>query len=255
MCGALKNVIEMPVLPPILTELGYSEEEIKDILNLPGRKKKEARPTDPVLSLIPTRTGPKLMNATWWLKLHNDTLEPDTQWSTFNCRSTQLLSSPLHKIPPKSYRSIVIAEGFYEWQPIYQGGVLYSGLSEEEKKKPPKPVSKQKYLIHKPGQLMFLAAMCKHWVDDDGNAKASTGVITLPPHPAFSDIHHKSFPLVIKDEELSDWLDRTMPTEHFEPLFNLTDVREPFEAIVADEPELLGTDQHPYLLTPGKIKT
>lgn len=97
---------------------------------------------------------------------------------------------------------------------------------------------------------MMLAAMCKHWVGLDGQALVSTGVITLPPHPDCLDIHYKSFPLELQQNELDRWLDKSIPHEEFEPLFKLTDYRRSLEAVPVNEPyfEPIGD---PVPLIPG----
>ncbi len=235
MCGSISNVTDHPLLPWILTELGYSVEEIERIIGLRPNSKRDLRPTDRVLSIIPTKGGGEVMPAVWWLKLDKDTLKPDTKWATFDCQLRRLLTSKIHTIPPRSYRSVVLVEGFFEWQPVFSGGRLYTELSEEEQQKPPKPIAKHRYLIHQPGKIMLLGAMCKHWLDQSGQPLASTGVITLPPHPSFLDIHSKSFPLVLNWDELDTWLDPKIPHDHFEPLFNLTSFRQELEAVPVND--------------------
>lgn len=250
MCGAIYNVNDHPALPGILSEAGYTQEEIEDILGNVVNPKRELRPTDRVLSLVPTKEGRQVMSAVWWLKLDKQTLKPDTQWASFNCQSRRILTSKMHTIPPRSYRAVVFARGFFEWQPIYPGGRLYTALTPDEQKKPLKPIAKHRYLIHDPDKIMLLAAMCKHWVGPDGEPVVSTGVITLPPHPDFLDIHYKSFPLELQQNELDRWLDKSIPHEEFEPLFKLTDYRRSLEAVPVNEPafEPIGD---PVPLVPG----
>lgn len=250
MCGAINNVNEHPLLPGILSELGYSQEEIEEIINLRLSPKRELRPTDRLLSVVPTKGGREVMSAVWWLKLDKESLKPDTRWATFNCQSRRLLTSKIHKIQPRSYRSVVFARGFFEWQPIYPGGRLFTGLSKEEQQKPPKPVAKHRHLIHQPGKIMLLAAMCKHWLDQAGQPLVSTGTITLPPHPDFLDIHYKSFPLVLDWDELDTWLDPDIPHEHFEHLFNHTTYRQELEAVPVNETEFDPVGD-PIPLAPG----
>lgn len=245
MCGELYNVNDYPGLPGILSGAGYSPEEIDDMLGRPrdgspreteplGPLRKQLKPTDPVPALVPTRKGPRLMPATWWLVLDKTTLKP-TRWASFNCRSDRVFSSPMHRNEPRSYRSVVIAQGFVEWQPIYSNGRLWLDLSAEEQQHPPKPVAKQRYLIQRPdGRPMLFGAFCKHWLQEDGSPLASTGIITLRGHRQFANIHHQSFPLVLLDNELADWLNPALPTEHFADLLTLTEVREPFEVIPLD---------------------
>lgn len=247
MCGAIFNVSDYPLLAPLLEISGYDEADIRKILT-----RRESRPTDPVLTLLPTRNGLRLMPATWWLKLDAKTLQPDTRWATFNCRSDHILTSKLHSIPPRSYRAIVAVEGFFEWQPIYSGGRLYSALTAAEQAKPPKTIAKQRFLVSQPGQLLYLGAMCKHWLDESRQPRASVGIITLPPHPAFVDIHYKSFPLVIRPEELTDWMDTTRPHSEFSALFDLNQVRQPMQAVAVNEPEFEAIEAaEPLILQPA----
>lgn len=250
MCGALYNVNDHPALPGILSEAGYTREQIEDILGRVVNPKRELRPTDRVLSLVPTKSGPQVMSAVWWLKLDTQTLLPDTQWATFNCQSLRILTSKMHTIAPRSYRAVVFARGFFEWQPIYPGGRLFTALTPDEQKRPPRPIAKHRYLIHDQGKIMMLAAMCKHWIGPEGEPLVSTGVITLPPHPDFLDIHYKSFPLVLQPGEIDGWLDKNIPHKKFEPLFNLTDYRHSLEAVPVNEPafEPIGD---PVPLVPG----
>ncbi|MHA7878251.1 MAG: SOS response-associated peptidase family protein [Saccharospirillum sp.] len=235
------------MLEPLLEISGYDEADIRRILT-----KRELRPTDPVLTLLPTRYGLRLMPATWWLKLDAQTLKPDTRWATFNCRSDHLLTSKLHQIPPKSYRAIVVAEGFFEWQPIYSGGRMFTALSEAEQARPPAPIAKQRYRVSSPGQLLYLGAMCKHWLDANQQPRASVGIITLPPHPAFLDVHHKSFPLVIRPDEVGTWMDTHTPLVDFSHWFALNQVRMPMTAVAVNEPQFEPlADAEPRLLLPA----
>lgn len=249
MCGAIYNVNDHPALPGVLSELGYSQDEIDRITGT-MIKRRDLRPTDPVLGLIPTKQGKEVMQAVWWLKLDRESLKPDTKWATFNSRSRSILSSKLHTIPPKSYRSIVFARGFFEWQPVYPGGLLHTELSEEEQQKPPKPMAKHRFLIHQPGKVMLLGALCKHWLHEDGRPLVSTSIITLPPHPGFLDIHAKSFPLVLNWDELDTWLDPKTQHEAFTHLFNSNTFREEFEAIPVDEPNFEPVGE-PVILKPS----
>lgn len=156
--------------------------------------------------------------------------------TSFNCQSRHLFTSKLHSIPPPSYRAVILAEGFFEWQPRYPGDRLFSQLSPQKQAKPPKSIAKQRFLIHKPGDVLYMAAMCKHWVTPSGEPLVSAGSITLPPHPAFLDIHAKSFPLLLNKSELDNWLDPKIPLEAFKDLFEITSFRQALEAVAVNEP-------------------
>ncbi len=258
MCGAIYNVNDFPLLPGLLLELGYTRKQIDDITGNNRRAqdyKRDLRPTDSVFTLVPTRNGIQPMQATWWLALDKETLKPVYRWKSFNCKSTNIFSSKLHSIPPRSYRAVVLARGFFEWQPIYEGGYFYTGLSEELQAKPPKPLHKRRFLIHQPDQVMLMAALCKHWIDKDGNPRVSTGVITLPPHTDFLDIHHKSFPLLLTRDELDDWLNPDIKTREFSHLFELTDFRIDAETYAVNEENFEPVDTRIVLKAKAKLNS
>jgi putative SOS response-associated peptidase YedK len=247
MCGAIYNVNDHPGLPGLLSDLGYTQDEINEITGTMVSDQRELRPTDKVLSLIPTKAGAKVMPATWWLKLDENTLEPDTRWATFNCQSRRILTSKMHSIAPRSYRSVVFARGFFEWQPVYANGRMFTDLSPQEQQRTPKPLGKQRFLIHSAGEIMMLAALCKHWLDSEGRPLASTGTITLPPHPDFLDIHHKSFPLILNRDELDQWLDPAVPNEAYEELFTTTTYRQTLEAVAVTDDEFAPVGEFRWL--------
>jgi len=235
MCGSIYNVFEFPGLTAIeiltLIRENQSREEIEDYIS----KTLNIRPSQELTTIIPSAGSAKAVKATWWLKLHQteDGWMPDQQWKTFNCRSTKILTSPMHKIKPVSRRTLVVAEGFHEWQPIYMGERVFSQLSKDEQQNLPKVIRRQCYLVRPKYGLCRLAALSKKWQDN----KYSTGIITLPRHDAFQDIHSKSFPLALISDEVEDWLNPDMPTVHFKELFNTSKFREPWIATPVVGPE------------------
>ncbi|EAR10167.1 SOS response-associated peptidase family protein [Reinekea blandensis] len=230
MCGFIYNVNDFPLLEPLLDIAGYDEAEIRDII-----RNRYLRPTDTVINLIPSRTGPRLLGATWWLATRADG-SIDNRYNTFNAKAGKLTTSPMHTQHPRSIRSVVPAQGFCEWQPVYKGGRLYSQLPGQPKPSAlPKPERKIQHLITQPDEgLMLLAAVSKLRLDEQGNPKVNTAVITLPPHQAFQDVHHKSFPLVLRPEELTRWLDPKQPWSEFDDLLNLDWFRDAFIARPVD---------------------
>lgn len=164
MCGFIYNVNSFPLLEPILQIAGYDEDEIRDILNHKAR-----RPTEKVLTLVPSRSGPRLLGSTWWLA-SDEHGTPDTKITSFNARAAKVGKSPLHIAKPKSQRSIVLASGFCEWQPIYAGQLLHNDLM--QKGLDPlalKPRRTQQTLIKLPNNsLMLLAAVSKLRIGPNG---------------------------------------------------------------------------------------
>lgn len=230
MCGFIYNVNDFPLLEPILDIAGYDEDEIRDII-----RNKYLHPTDTIINLVPSRTGPRLMGGTWWLAINTEG-EPDPKYASFNSKVSKLANSPLHTRRPRSVRSVVLASGFCEWQPTFKGGYKYTELQALGTiEKLPQVIKKQQYLIEQEGSpLMLLGGVSKLRVTNSGQPKVNTSVITLPPHESFLDIHYKSFPLILNIEELSDWLNPSIPLSEFSYLTELKDFRMTFTAKAVD---------------------
>jgi putative SOS response-associated peptidase YedK len=230
MCGFIYNVNDFPLLEPLLDIAGYDESEIREII-----REHYLRPTDTVLNLVPSRTGPRLLGATWWLATNPDG-SVNTKYSTFNSRAGKLSSSPLHTQGPRSIRSITPVSGFCEWQPIFKGDLKYSQLpGVKPGQKLPMPVRKKQHLIQRQDSpLMLLASVSKLRIDAFGKPKVNTSIITLPPHHQFLDIHHKSFPLVLNQDEIHEWLDPAIPLSRFQHLLDQDSFRHKFEVTEVD---------------------
>jgi putative SOS response-associated peptidase YedK len=231
MCGFIYNVNDFPLLEPLLDIAGYDEQEIRDII-----RQQYLRPTDTVINMVPSRTGPRLLGATWWLATHPDG-SVNTRYSTFNSKAGKLTSSPLHTQKPRSIRSIIPASGFCEWQPIFKGDHLYTDiLGDSQPAQLPPIARKQQCLIQQTDtSLMLLASVSKLRLDKEGLPRVNTSVITLPPHREFLDIHHKSFPLILNLSEIEQWLDPTIPTSEFNELLHQTTFRQDFTVTQVNE--------------------
>jgi len=230
MCGFLYNVSDFSLLAPLLEIAGYDKQQLRDLIG-----HKQLRPTDTLVNLIPSRQGLRLLGATWWLATHVDG-RPNAALATFNARAAKLTTSALHLSSPRSIRSVVVASGFCEWQPIYKGDLLHSQLpGVATATRLPKAKRKQQFLIeHRDNPLLLLGAVSKLRLDASGQPKVNTALITLPPHADFVDIHHKSFPLVLNPDELLNWLDPSVPMHRFGDLLCQTRFRHAFRVTPVD---------------------
>lgn len=243
MCGFIYNVTDYPLLLPLFEIAGYDPNEISDIIQQP-----HLRPTDKVLTLVPTRNGPRLLGSTWWLATNPDG-SVNTSLTSFNSKSAKVGKSPLHLQKPRSLRSVVIGTGFSEWQPIYKGEMSHSeclrrGLDASKLQ----PSRKVQHLIeHTQSPLMLFAAVSKLRVDTEGAAQVNTSIITLPPHHGFIDINAKSFPLILRPSELVNWLNPLTPYSDFNSLFSMDTFRDSFKVsqVSTDSIEESASVKHP----------
>ena len=252
MCGALYNVHSAPevaslhALAMINSGVDFSQIE-KEIGQIYSK-----RPQDVLPTIIPASKQPSLfeqVEAKWWLKLKykQDKWVADNKFSTFNVRTVQIQKSPLHRIKPVSRRSIVLAEGYFEWQNIFVGDKLWTQLTPEQRLNSPKILRKQLYLMRPyiNGQLglAFFAALTKRY----DSQQYSTAIITLPSHPRFRHIHHKSFVLSLIPEKIEDWLNPTIPTKQFVELFERSRIYHCWQATPVESltnPQAVGLSEY-----------
>jgi putative SOS response-associated peptidase YedK len=224
MCGFIYNVTDFPLLLPLFEIAGYNPAEISDIIQKPF-----LRPTDTVLTLSPSRSGPKFMGSTWWLAT-NPNGSVNTSITSFNSKSSKVGKSPLHLQKPRSIRSIVVGSGFCEWQPIYKGEMKFSECIRKGLDPSKLPISRKVQHLIEPTEspLMLFGAVSKLRINLQGLPQVNTSIITLPPHDGFMDIHSKSFPLILRDSELLDWLNPLKPYSDFDNLLSMASFRDSF---------------------------
>jgi putative SOS response-associated peptidase YedK len=121
----------------------------------------------------------------WWKE------EKPPRFATFNAREDKLKSSGVWKGALNSYRCLLPASGFYEW---------------ERKGKERLP-----YYIHrKDGDLMGFAGLYSHWTHPEtGEREATCTIITTATNKLMEKLHDR-IPLTfgsVDDELWSVWLD------------------------------------------------
>lgn len=180
--------------------------------------------------------GRVLEDAIWSLLIERKPdgggFRPAPNYSTFNARAGKLGSSPLWKRRFPSQRAIIPASGFHEWTGP-RGG-------------------KQCHHIRAAAGAIAFAGLYEIW-EFDGQRVPAFAIITLPPHPRFSHIHAKSFPLMLTPDDFELWLDPDLRnTDPFQHLFtshipvplDITPVRSPETLAAMGEAEILPADDH-----------
>jgi len=142
-------------------------------------------PTDPVKIVVQGKCERQIRTAHWWLAMKADTnsdkMVPDNRWQSFNTRSDKILTSPMHSIAPKSFRVVIPAAGYYEWQQT------------------------QAFALSIPDEDIAFGGLAKYWPQ---SGQFSCSIVTLPGHPALAHIHKKSVPLMLRGNAIDQWLDR-----------------------------------------------
>jgi len=104
----------------------------------------------------------------------------DPRYRSFNTRKEKLFTNRSRDFANR--RCIIPASCFYEWKGY-------------------------RYKIQAVDQAIAFGGLYKTWpIMDPKDPHYSCSIITLPPHARFSHIHDKSFPLMLLNHEINDWL-------------------------------------------------
>ena len=193
MCGSLGNVIDDPLYITLMELLEVRKQEQEKANNNPA-----CGPATQIDIIFEDSSEPspvrKLDTATWWLLLDKQadgSLKP-SKYPSFNTRSDKLnVPRSAGYTAYRQSRCIIPATFVIEGE----GGK-----------------HNRRYHKIEPQRCGFaLGGLYRRWVNEQtGDVIKSCSVITLPPHPAWQDIHSKSTPLFLPthNKELIDqWLD------------------------------------------------
>ena len=208
MCGRM-NVSDSPLVQELMKTLGMSMYPKAKSNIGPGRS------TD---ILIEDKDGRHLHEAIWSLlieaKKNKPGYRPNPKWHTFNSKSTRLDSSRLWSSAFKSHRAIIPASCFFEWK------------------------NKVCYAIEPVNEAIAFAGLYRSWQFED-ELIYSFSVVTLPQQTAFSHIHEKSYPLMLRQEDYDLWLDPGFKdVDAFQELLN-SGIRRDISATPIDSPKTM----------------
>jgi putative SOS response-associated peptidase YedK len=176
MCG--RFVITSP--PEAIRLLfGYLEQP-----NFPPRH--NIAPTQPVPVVILENGGRHFRLMRWglipaWVK------DPRQVGLLFNARSETVLQKPAFKNAIRRRRSLIPADGYYEWHD--QGG------------------RRRPYFIHRRDRRpVGFAALAETWMGPNGEEIDTVAIITAPASADLARLHHR-VPVTISPEAFERWLD------------------------------------------------
>ena len=179
----------------------FSWEELYSLLELsvPPEEAKKS------FNFAPTQTGPVILKEESNLNIHffrwglipKWMKEPKKSAPLINARAESINEKPSFKSAFGSRRCIVPASGYYEW------------ISKDDK-------TKQAYYItpinSKP---LLLAGIWENWSDNQQSIN-SFSIITTAANNDLSEIHDR-MPVILKPEEIKDWLNDAATTAKLLP--------------------------------------
>jgi putative SOS response-associated peptidase YedK len=146
---------------------------------------RDFKPGSKISIVVDANGGREVLDAIWWLYLHQtpEGLKPDPDYFSVNTNHAKLPK----KSEYKKSRCIILASSFFE----SQDGKQPHELSAAD------------------GSAIAFGGLWKHWVDKTtGEMVHSASIITLAGHPALANIHRKSVPLWLPNEDFDAWLSR-----------------------------------------------
>ena len=156
-------------------------------------------------------------------------------FSTINAMSETLATKPAFREAFKYRRCLVIADGFYEWQPT--GAKM-----------------KQPYLIRMLDQQPFaFAGLWERWKDRErGEVVESCTIVTVPPNDVCAPIHDR-MPAILAHEDYAAWLGETDATPH-ELRAMLKPCAQPMEAVPISTKVNSPKNEGPELVEPVMLE-
>jgi putative SOS response-associated peptidase YedK len=137
-------------------------------------------PGDPIVNLQEWRGARRLETYTWGLVPH---WSKDPSRKHINARAEGVAGSPPFRDAFVRGRSIILADGFYEW---------------DEHKQP-------YYVRLKDRAPLALAGICDRWVGDSQEI-LSCAVITTTPNDRMAAVHNR-MPAILHPKHWDEWLD------------------------------------------------
>ena len=120
--------------------------------------------------------------------------DPQIGYKMINARAEGIQNKPSFKVPIKTRRCLVPADGFYEWKQIK--------LEKKEEKVP-------WFIGLKTNKTFSMAGIYDIWKDSQGKKIQSYAIITTNSNELLKPIH-KRMPVIIKKRYENLWLDRNI---------------------------------------------
>ncbi|BAN50123.1 SOS response-associated peptidase [Metapseudomonas resinovorans] len=146
------------------------------------------------LELIPARWG---LIPSWWKEAKPPTM-------SFFARSEEAAGKPLWRQSLRSFRCLMPANGWYEWNPQQQARNAKG-----------RPVH-QPYYLHCPDDpVLAMTAMWANWTSPDGRSITSCALLTREAAPGIRAIHQR-MPVILPPEQFECWLEPRTTAEQLQ---------------------------------------
>lgn len=149
-------------------------------------------PTDEVLTVTTDKQGVPRGGLLRWGLVPSWAKDASIGSKLINARVETAAEKPAFRRGFERYRCLIIADGFYEWQPTPGG--------------PKQPF----HITRDDGALFSFAGLWSIWHGDDGRTLRTCTILTRAANPAIAPLHDR-MPVILERRHESAWLDTSTP--------------------------------------------
>jgi putative SOS response-associated peptidase YedK len=167
--------------------------------SLEVRQRFNIAPGDDVVTVTTSKEGEPRGELLRWGLVPFWAKDPKVGYKMINARAETVAEKPAFRDALKTRRCLVVADGFYEWQPRAGG---------------PKSGRKQPFHITRADGAPFaFAGLWASWHGEGDEALRSCTIITTDANDVLRDIHDR-MPVMLPDQDAEEaWLDHGTPAE------------------------------------------
>jgi putative SOS response-associated peptidase YedK len=152
------------------------------------RRRYNVAPGDEVLAVTTDRQGAPRGELLRWGLVPSWARSPSTGLKMINARVETVAERPAYRRSFERLRCLIIADGFYEWQPMPAG-------------------PKQPFHITREDHGVFaFAGLWSVWYGEDGDPLRTCTILTTDANPAINSLHDR-MPVILQPRDEAAWLD------------------------------------------------
>lgn len=164
--------------------------------SLEVRQRFNVAPGDDVVGVTTSKEGEPRGELLRWGLVPFWAKDPKVGYKMINARAETVAEKPAFRDALKTRRCLIVADGFYEWQPRPDGS--------KGRKRP-------FHITRADGAPFAFAGLWASWHGEDDAAIRSCTIITTEANPKIADIHDR-MPVILPDQGAEEaWLDQGTP--------------------------------------------
>lgn len=158
------------------------------------RRRYNVAPGDQVLAVTTDREGAPRGDLLRWGLVPTWAEMPDTGLKMINARIETVAERPAFRRAYERFRCLIVADGFYEWQPTLAG--------------PKQPF----HITRADGKLFAFAGLWSIWYGQEGDTRRSCAILTMAANSAVAPLHDR-MPVILHPDAEQAWLDSRTPLQ------------------------------------------